>query len=91
MCKQIIIGRFDFNPRSREGSDATSGTRCNLGCISIHAPARGATTTAYFMCCLPLYFNPRSREGSDDVALAIHTSDIDFNPRSREGSDASLA
>ena len=34
----------DFNPRSREGSDRTdSSNRCCERCISIHAPAKGAT------------------------------------------------
>ena len=37
-----------FNPRSREGSDARSAQETQYrSCISIHAPARGATT---FVC-----------------------------------------
>ena len=36
---------INFNPRSREGSDATIPTNCNrYDRISIHAPAKGATT-----------------------------------------------
>ena len=38
----------DFNPRSREGSDAyfDAADICRL--ISIHAPARGATETSWY-------------------------------------------
>ena len=32
-----------FNPRSREGSDSASCRRMYFRCISIHAPAKGAT------------------------------------------------
>ena len=42
---QHYISRQDFNPRSREGSDnAVCKAAFNFS-ISIHAPARGATTT----------------------------------------------
>ena len=34
----------DFNPRSREGSDVEKGAYHGLCIISIHAPARGATS-----------------------------------------------
>ena len=34
-----------FNPRSRMGSDLTCGTHTTQACISIHAPAWGATDT----------------------------------------------
>ena len=33
--------------------------------ISIHAPAKGATTVWLYCMSIPRYFNPRSREGSD--------------------------
>ena len=82
------IGGCDFNPRSREGSD-------NIFCynsvvvisISIHAPARGATSCACFARRLHVDFNPRSREGSDVPAAGFSTKTKHFNPRSREGSD----
>ena len=56
----------NFNPRSREGSDAiwlvlARGIRK----ISIHAPAKGATWTHKEMGGGADDFNPRSREGSD--------------------------
>ena len=61
-----------------------------LHTISIHAPARGATTPIRKLnrC---TNFNPRSREGSD-AGIGINISEVtDFNPRSREGSDVKQA
>ena len=37
----------NFNPRSREGSDYTLVNRFGCSSISIHAPARGATTACH--------------------------------------------
>ena len=34
---------YNFNPRSREGSDRRSWSKAAGSCISIHAPAKGAT------------------------------------------------
>ena len=34
---------WNFNPRSREGSDGADSVTKKLGSISIHAPAKGAT------------------------------------------------
>ena len=77
-----------FNPRSREGSDmlAHSATFAII-CISIHAPAKGATTI--------------STDMNEDLVISIHAPAkgatirqriifrcfAHFNPRSREGSD----
>ena len=55
--------------------------------ISIHAPARGATTSALCMTLDNFDFNPRSREGSDLPECLLGLTSIYFNPRSREGSD----
>ena len=65
---------YNFNPRSREGSDHLQPSVFFFrSSISIHAPAKGATR-------LPMYrqrlrrlldFNPRSREGSDHWA-SVH-------------------
>ena len=60
--------------------------RC-LKIISIHAPARGATSFCLFNALISSYFNPRSREGSDKYIAAQVGAGVDFNPRSREGSD----
>ena len=55
--------------------------------ISIHAPAKGATSLVYQPLSLHNYFNPRSREGSDYSLKSGADGEYDFNPRSREGSD----
>ena len=55
--------------------------------ISIHAPARGATTTTWQPRQTSYNFNPRSREGSDHDRGRCEGNGDDFNPRSREGSD----
>ena len=57
-----------FNPRSREGSDKAFEDERRTVKISIHAPARGATTTGWTTEWTHTNFNPRSREGSDDQA-----------------------
>ena len=55
--------------------------------ISIHAPAKGATTQANMIATCHINFNPRSREGSDTLKKRFTGAHFDFNPRSREGSD----
>ena len=45
---------------------------CFLTFISIHAPARGATSSAEILLSYhPVNFNPRSREGSDRTSLSV--------------------
>ena len=77
----------NFNPRSREGSDAWQKADWLYYQISIRAPARGATGRP----CQLLYVKgfqsalPRGeRLPLTRGMLQVH----DFNPRSREGSDA---
>ena len=80
---------FDFKPRSREGSDVRPCMFAGLHhIISIHAPAKGATSAAAifgrlfrFQSTLPR----RERQrffGISQLAISY------FNPRSREGSDS---
>ena len=45
--------------------------RINSSFISIHAPARGATSVSNIDTDFSVYFNPRSREGSDTRLLYI--------------------
>ncbi len=81
---------MDFNPRSREGSDERTllHTMLSWG-ISIHAPARGATTRSGSLTGSNKDFNPRSREGSDRKTTCFCICNLlNFNPRSREGSDS---
>ena len=40
---KYFIHCADFNPRSHEGSDRSTGRLSTVLCISIHAPTRGAT------------------------------------------------
>ena len=55
----------NFNPRSREESDAIRPGEQPLRRISIHAPVKGATDDDYSDAGSYSNFNPRSREGSD--------------------------
>lgn len=41
---KITIFQCNFNPRSREGSDASGNQKDRFLSISIHAPAKGATS-----------------------------------------------
>ena len=70
----------DFNPRSREGSDGVGSAIPPSPAISIHAPAKGATSLWTILSYSLRDFNPRSREGSDGwlasqadmLAISIH-------------------
>ena len=42
----ICLPHFNFNPRSREGSDHIIVFLCNDISISIHAPVKGATASS---------------------------------------------
>ena len=59
-----------FNSRTREGCDAACFLlkQCHLF-VSIHAPARGATSAKNDKSALVRGFNSRTREGCDDIAL----------------------
>ena len=81
---------YDFNPRSREGSDAIAEAKQKYGIISIHAPARGATKGLRPLPVPCRDFNPRSREGSDTCISSLYPFPPYFNPRSREGSDITV-
>ena len=62
---KYFIHCADFNPRSHEGSDRSTGRLSTVLCISIHAPTRGATSRRFHPSKKRNYFNPRSHEGSD--------------------------
>ena len=68
---QLRAGSFsqNFNPRSREGSDSFVLPSVSINTISIHAPAKGATTQIQLLLSVPHHFNPRSREGSDAFSI----------------------
>ena len=80
-----------FNSRSREGSDKEPLDVVPIVLsVSIHAPARGATSPLLPMQRGKYSFNSRSREGSDSRCLLAVCSRSCFNSRSREGSDVAL-
>ena len=59
--------------------------------VSIHAPARGATSLPIFGLETLYRFNPRSRAGSDFLLPLSQCQSLGFNPRSRAGSDSPSA
>ena len=80
--------RDDFNPRSREWSDARGRGGGAAEGISIHAPASGATGDEY------LELLPESISIHAPASGATRRAESgrhvrNFNPRSREGSDTS--
>ena len=90
--RTYVPGYYDFNPRSREGSDdQTAFSSLIYTVISIHAPARGATIimlstvgSLKFQSTLP-----RGERLVFKVHLLFYI--YHFNPRSREGSDKRFA
>ena len=60
-----------FNPRSREGSDQVDSPTKMTESVSIHAPAKGATTDHMTQNMYIVSFNPRSREGSDKDGMYV--------------------
>ena len=88
MRSSIMRRSVNFNPRSREGSDEyRDRVHDRHTCISIHAPARGATTvwegiSSFFG------FQSTLPRGERHPRSAPAAAPSDFNPRSREGSDS---
>ena len=86
----FLVWDFErFNPRSREGSDEIPPpTRGNATLVSIHAPAKGATSGTVKIADAEQEFQstlPRRERPDQDVFWYQINC---FNPRSREGSDA---
>ena len=54
-----------FNPRARTGRDVALAEGARAGAVSIHAPARGATSRPGRRCGAGRCFNPRARTGRD--------------------------
>ena len=78
---------FNFNPRSREGSDAILSRDPRNAEISIHAPARGATMQAQKRAILQRISIHAPARGATRSLFRIAKAGSYFNPRSREGSD----
>ena len=85
----FFYSHLDFNPRSREGSDITTGaTLAEIG-ISIRAPARGATWTLTERRRSNIFQSALPRGERRCTRLSARDFD-NFNPRSREGSDDAI-
>ena len=56
-------------------------------CISIHAPAWGATRFSAYCGLVAIYFNPRPRVGGDPAHNIAVQRPQNFNPRPRVGGD----
>ena len=87
-CYQALVDRIgNFNPRSREGSDALKQSAFCIIIISIHAPARGATSSpCYAITIIDISIHAPAR-GATQSGLDTFSTISNFNPRSREGSD----
>ena len=55
--------------------------------VSIHAPAKGATSRRQAITGSTRGFNPRTREGCDVIKGSRPSAVLCFNPRTREGCD----
>ena len=69
---------FDFNPRSREGSDIILIIPVHLLNDFNPRSREGSDCLVHNKLHLYSYFNPRSREGSDFIAYAIRHSQMQF-------------
>jgi len=67
-----------FNPRAREGRDMQDKLTVLINdFVSIHAPAKGATSTARAWTTAHEGFNPRAREGRDArICPSVGAGDI---------------
>ena len=61
--------------------------RLSTSLVSIHAPARGATSVLYPLLLSSQCFNPRTRTGCDSKTTAKAATLQGFNPRTRTGCD----
>ena len=77
----------DFNPRSREWSDARGRGGGAAEGISIHAPASGATGDEYLELLPESISIHAPASGATRKDLCCLQQGCDFNPRSREWSD----
>ncbi|EDN76094.1 hypothetical protein RUMGNA_03717 [Mediterraneibacter gnavus ATCC 29149] len=81
---------LNFNPHSREGSDAQN-IRRRSKTLDFNPHSREGSDTISSGFLVPYFhFNPHSREGSDTLERICHATVGDFNPHSREGSDTGV-
>ena len=75
-----------FNPRARAGRDLIIGAGGTYWLVSIHAPARGATSMVAYWCRRSWFQSTRPR-GARPFLLQIRGRGRCFNPRARAGRD----
>ena len=78
-----------FNPRAREGRDAGDMYDNVHPNVSIHAPARGATS-AFRPCAAMLTFQSTRPRGARPRRRQDLACRLCFNPRAREGRDTDV-
>ena len=83
----FLLYSSNFNPRSREGSDPHDCLRPHAQSISIHAPARGATSELSTYCTNFFISIHAPARGATRKRQYQNSHMCNFNPRSREGSD----
>ena len=75
-----------FDPRPREGGDIQRAFSIVREGVSIHAPAKGATSTALYWGCMVLFRSTPPRRGRHPRFLS-QLNRACFDPRPREGGD----
>ena len=76
-----------FNSRARKGRDMADPHGPITSCVSIHAPARGATKAGCVMSCCALFQFTRP-QGARPLRRSPRYSVLRFNSRARKGRDA---
>ena len=77
----------NFNPRAREGRDASFCAPSAMMREFQSTRPRGARLRSSFVLPHGHYFNPRAREGRDAASATFGCTRSNFNPRAREGRD----
>ena len=84
-----IITPYCFNPRARKGRDGHWQKLALRLSVSIHAPARGATTVAAVMVAKGSFQSTRPQGARPLPLIMIHYPEC-FNPRARKGRDTQM-
>jgi len=77
-CFFLSLTFSGFNPRARTGRDPRYNQLVERLQVSIHAPARGATSTLRSSSAASLRFNPRARTGRDLYAQIEFSGELTF-------------
>ena len=86
LCYNLRVYRFQ-STRPRGARHAFFAALSGFQSVSIHAPARGATSGRTVGHCQWLCFNPRARAGRDTADAFLAILALSFNPRARAGRD----